>query len=207
MPLKSKKTKTKKYRTKPRNALHAWWRRFEYKHTTLLVLILVAFVFMLDSALMTAFFRLVEEMGHLGMMIAGALFVSVFTTAASVVMLFELGQQFNPWEVILFAAIGATIGDSLILNLFENKIAHELVSLMRKAKLHKLIKVLRRRRLRPLFFLIGACIIGSPIPDEIGLTLLDLSHYSKWRILTICFLANAAGIATIVLVGHFSTSI
>lgn len=205
MPLKAK-PKPKKYRKKPRNALHAWWRRFEYKHTTMLVVVLVAFVFLLDTALMTAFFEFVEEMGHFGMMIAGALFVSVFTTAASVVMLFELGQQYNPWEVILFAAIGSTIGDFLILSLFENKIAHELMSLMRKAKLHKLIRTLRRKRLRPLFLLVGACIIGSPIPDEIGLTLLDLSHYSKARILTICFLANAAGIATIVWAGYFSAA-
>lgn len=204
MPLKSKAKTKRRYKKKPRNAFHAWWRRFEYKHTTLLVFVLVAFVFLLDSALMTAFFEFVEELGHLGMMIAGALFVSVFTTAASVVMLYELGQQYNPWEVILFAAIGSTLGDFLILTLFENRIAHELMSLMRKAKLHKMIRLLKRKRLRPLFLILGVGIIGSPIPDEIGLTLMDLSHYSKAKILALCFFANAAGIAAIVGVGFLS---
>ncbi len=192
----------RKRKSKPRNALHAWWRRFEYKHTTMLIIVLVAFVFLLDSALMSAFFEFVEELGHLGMMIAGALFVSVFTTAASVVMLFELGRTYPPLEVIFFATIGSTIGDFIILNLFENNIAHEMKLLMKKAQLHKLVRLLKRKKFRPLFLIIGVGIIGSPIPDEIGLTLMDLSHYSKAKILALCFMANSIGIAAIVGAGY-----
>jgi len=200
VPIKQKRAR----KAKPKNALHAWWRRFEYKHTTMLVIILVLFVLLLDSALMSAFFEFIEQLGALGMMIAGALFVSVFTTAASVVMLFELGQNYNPFLVILFATIGSTIGDFLILNLFENNIAHEFKLLMKKAQLHKLVRLLKRKKLRPLFLLIGVGIIGSPIPDEIGLTLMDLSHYSKPKILALCFVSNAFGISAIVGAGYLS---
>ncbi len=197
------KQKTKR-RSKPRNALHAWWRRFEYKHTTILVVILVLFVLFLDSALMSAFFESIEELGRVGMVIAGALFVSVFTTAASVVMLFELGTIYPPGEVIFFAAIGSTIGDFIILNLFENNIAHEFKSLLKKAQLHRLVRMLKRKKFRPLFLLAGVAIIGSPIPDEIGLTLMDLSHYSKQKILALCFMANTLGISAIVGAGYIS---
>ncbi len=153
---------------------------------------------------MSAFFEAVEELGRLGMVIAGALFVSVFTTAASVVMLFELGARYNPLEVIIFAAIGATLGDFIILNLFENNIAHEFKSLLKKVQLHRLIRMLKRKKLRPLFLMAGVAIIGSPIPDEVGLTLMDLSHYSKQKILALCFMANTLGISAIVGAGYIS---
>jgi len=156
---------------------------------------------------MGAFFEFIEQLGYFGMVIAGALFVSVFTTAASVVMLFELGQIYNPFAVILFAAIGSTIGDFLILNLFENNIAHEFKLLMKKAQLHKLVRMLKRKKLRPLFLLIGVGIIGSPIPDEIGLTLMDLSHYSKPKILALCFMSNTIGISAIVGAGYISQGV
>ena len=50
-----------------------------------------------------------------------------------------------------------------------------------------------------LFFFLA--IVGSPIPDEVGITLMDLTHYSKFRILSLAFIANAFGIAAIVGVG------
>lgn len=189
------KTKRKKRTIRTR------WQRFEYKHTTLLVASLAIFILLLDTAIMTSFLGAIEGLGALGMFLAGVLYVSVFTAAASVVIIYEMAQTFNPWLVILIASLGTVLGDLLIMLTFENKFAGELTRILQKLKFDKVLGVLKRPKLRPLFLMIGLAIVGSPIPDEVGITLMDLTHYSRFRILTMAFFANMFGIAAIVGVG------
>jgi len=177
------------------------WQKFQYKHTTLLVVTVALFILLLDTAIMTSLLSSIEGLGTFGMFIAGALYVSVFTAAASVVILYEMAQIFNPWVVIAIAACGTVLGDFIIMTAFENKFAGELTRILKKLKLDKVLGVLHRKRLRPLFLTIGLAIIGSPIPDEVGITLMDLTHYSRAKILAMAFIANGFGIAAIVGVG------
>lgn len=189
------KTKRKKYTVRTR------WQQFEYKHTTLLVASIALFILLLDTAIMTSFLGAIESLGTLGMFLAGVLYVSVFTAAASVVIIYEMAQTFNPWLVILIASLGTVLGDFLIMVTFENRLAGELTKILQKLNFDKVLRLFNRPTLRPLFLLIGLAIVGSPIPDEVGITLMDLTHYSKIRILSLAFLANMFGIAAIVGVG------
>lgn len=184
-----------------KRAIRTRWQKFEYKHTTLLVASLAIFILLLDTAIMTSFLGVIEGLGTLGMFLAGVLYVSVFTAAASVVIIYEMAQTFNPWLVIVVASFGSVLGDLLIMLTFENKFAGELTKILQKMKFDKVLGVLKRPRLRPLFLMMGLAIVGSPIPDEVGITLMDLTHYSRFKILTMAFFANMFGIAAIVGVG------
>lgn len=189
------KRKTKKRTIRTR------WQQFEYKHTTLLAASVALFILLLDTAIMTSFLGVIEGLGTLGMFLAGVLYVSVFTAAAAVVVIYEMAQTFNPWLVILIASLGTVLGDLLIMVTFENKLAGELTKILQRLRFDKILGVLKRPKLRPLFLMIGLAIVGSPIPDEVGITLMDLTHYSKFRILSLAFIANMFGIAAIVGVG------
>jgi len=180
---------------------HAW-RKWPFKHTTGLVITITLFILLLDSAIMTAFFEYIRELSYLGAFIAGILFVSLFTSAAAVVMLFELGQQYNLWLVTLIAGLGTFVGDYAILRYFEDKLVDEFNLILRKMGAGKLIARLRRKRMRGLLVVAGIGIIGSPLPDELGLGILDISHLHKAKILLICFAANLLGVLTIVAAGY-----
>lgn len=185
--------------------LHKHWKRWPYKHTTLLIIAIVLFVAFVDSAIMAAFFEFNTELGYVGAFIAGILFVSLFTASPAVVILFELGQQHNIWWVTLWAALGTVVGDFLILRLFEDKFLKELTLITRKLGGKKLLRRVRSKRFRPLEVISGLVIVASPFPDELGLAILDVSHLGKVRILMLCFVANALGILAIVSTAHFLT--
>src|SRR3990170_7508320 len=98
------------------------WKAWPYKHMTLVALIITAFILLLDTAIMSAFFEFSRGVGYIGAFIAGMLSVSLFTAAAGVVILFELGQVLDPLALIGFATLGSVLADFIILRFFEDNI-------------------------------------------------------------------------------------
>lgn len=184
--------------------IHRHWKRWPYKHTTLLVIAIALFIVFLDSAIMVAFFEWSTELGYIGAFIAGMLFVSLFTATPAVVVLFELAQGNDPWGVALWATAGSLVGDYIILNIFEDKFVDEFNLIMRKMGMNRTMRKLRTKRYRVFEGVLGFAVVASPLPDEIGLALLDISHLSKFRILVLCAIANFAGIAAIVAVAQYA---
>lgn len=180
------------------------WSDWPYKHMTLVALIITAFVLLLDTAIMAAFFEFSRGLGYIGAFIAGMLSVSLFTAAAGVVILFELGQTLDPVAVIGLATIGSVLADFIILEFFEDNIMHELRHLSKKLGLKFKVPRRQKRRVRLFSGLIGIVMIGSPLPDELGLAVMDISHWSTSRILIICAVANCIGLTAIVLAGYLS---
>lgn len=171
---------------------------------TTTAIIVALFIVMIDSAIMSAFFEYVTELGYFGALLAGIFFASILTTPAAVVMLFELGQRYNVVEVAFIAALGSILTDFLILNLFEDQLVKEFNILMKKIGAYSILRALRRKRMRGLLVIAGIGIIGSPLPDELGLGILDISHLPKYKIIAICFVANFVGTLTIVSAGFFA---
>lgn len=171
------------------------WQRWEYKHTTLLIVALIIFVLMLDTALMAAVFDGMTRLGYLGALLAGVLFVSLFTAAPAVVMLIALSESLNPVVIALIAGTGAMLGDYLILRFAEDKVAYELKPIALRLGIPQAIGWLQGRRATTwLVKLTGAFVIASPLPDELGVGLLGVGTASKTEFLALCFALNTGGI-------------
>jgi hypothetical protein len=179
--------------------LARWWRRYEYKHTTLATLALVLFVVGLDTALVQQGLASVEELGVVGILIAGALFTSFFTTAPALVMIVRFAEIYDPLTITLYAGMGSVVGDLIILKVFEEKVGYELLPLAKKFRLMSWLRKLRRKKNREKATLLGMLAIASPLPDEIGIGLLGIAHLPVISLLIITFLLNSAGILLLVL--------
>lgn len=175
------------------------WRDWPLKNTTLLVLGLGLFLFFIESPQVAAVLKTIGGLGYLGAFIAGAFFVSTYTVAPSAVILYDLAQTHHPLATALIAGLGAMIGDYLIFRLFRDRIFEEL---------HPIFSEVGGKYVRPLFKtpafgwllpFLGAVIIASPIPDEIGVGMLGLSKLKPWQFMFVAFALNAAGIFVIVL--------
>lgn len=173
--------------------LNAWWLAYEYKHTTIAIIAIVLFVALIDSALFVSVFRLLDEAGYISGLVAGLLSVSFFTAAPALLLVVELAQHLNPWLLALLVAIGSVVGDWLILKFFEERIFTELRPIFTKLRLPQLKKRLNRPSTRWVLALTGALFISSPLPDEIGLALMGISRYNRFKILVICFVLNFIG--------------
>lgn len=145
-----------------------------------------------------------QEWKLLGSLIAGIFFVSIFTAAPAGVALFEIAATNSIWEVALFGGIGALIGDLLIFRFIKDDLSEDIHWLIRKTKQEKLVSIFRIKLFRWLMPFIGAVIVISPFPDEIGLTMMGLSKMKTLTFIPISFLLNFLGI---LIIGLFAKEI
>lgn len=175
------------------------WQRWEYKHTTGLIVALAIFILLLDTSFMAVVFDKVSQLSYFGVFFAGLLFVSIFTAVPAVVLLLSFGEL-NPIAIALIAGLGSMIGDYLILKFAQDKVAYELKPVAFKFGIPQTIAYLQGRKpTLGLVRLVGALIIASPLPDEIGVGLLGLGKLNNVAFLATCYVLNAGGILIIVL--------
>ncbi len=176
-----------------------FWQHWKYKNLTLVFLgISLAFIISKNNAFHQFLLHL-GEFGYVGAFIAGILFVSVFTVATGAIILFALAEYLHPIELAIIAGLGAVIGDLTIFRLVKN----DLLSEINEIYTHHL----NGRYLTPLFHtkyfswmlpVIGAIIIASPFPDELGITLMGISKMKTISFLLISFFLNSFGIFLII---------
>lgn len=171
---------------------------WKYKNTFFLVLSLLAFWVLADTAAAKQFLIMIGDWGYFGALIAGIFFVSTFTVAPSILVIYYLSQSLNPWEVALFAGIGAMIGDVFIFSFLRDGFFDEIKPLFSFFKKPLFVRLFNSPYFAWALPIIGAIIIASPFPDEIGISLMGLSHIKRWQFLLISFCLNSAGLFTII---------
>jgi len=172
------------------------WR---FKHLTIsFVGILIAIVLSQNEQL-HAFLAHLGTLGYIGAFIAGILFVSTFTVATGVLILFVLAETLHPIEIGLIAGCGAVIGDITIFRFVKDNLAHEISDIYNhvdhKKHLKKLFNSPYFAWMLPIF---GAIIIASPLPDEVGVSLIGISKMRTIPFIIISFILNSIGIFLIV---------
>ncbi len=130
---------------------------------------------------------------------AGILYTSFLTAPVSVAMLVVLAGQNNPILTAILAGLGAVLGDFLIVKFFREGISSELNEFSKQLHLQKINVVLQKLHLDFLAPLLGAIIVASPLPDELGLMMLGVSKLRYREIALISYILNTAGILLIVL--------
>jgi uncharacterized membrane protein YdjX (TVP38/TMEM64 family) len=142
------------------------------------------------------------EFGYLGVIVVGIFFVSTFTVATSLLALVYLLGFYNPFYIALLAGFGAVIGDLLIFRFVRDNLSDELKTVAYKIPYFRdkrIIKLIHNHYFAWILPFVGAVIIASPFPDEIGVSLLGLSKVAKWRFVIISFLLNTVGIFVLLL--------
>ena len=134
--------------------------------------------------------------------IAGLCFVSVFTVAPATVILGQLATENSLLFVAALGGLGALSGDFLIFKFFRERIANDLAQVRILAPQSRLKQMLRSRATRWVSAALGALIIASPLPDEIGLAMLGLARVQTKVFIPFSFILNASGILAIGLIAR-----
>jgi len=159
------------------------------------VAILLAHSRALDSLVDTA-----GGMGYIGAFIVGIFFTSIFTTAPAIVILGKLSLLHDPIWVVVIGATGAVLGDLLIFRVVHARLRSDVYDLIGKAWTHKLQHIFRKKIYRRFAPFMAAIIIASPLPDELGLTLVGMTNYAEDYFAFFAFIGNVIGI-TIICIG------
>lgn len=181
------------------------WRGWKFKNTSFLLLSLVAFFFLAQTPQVDAFIRELGYLGYLGALIAGIFFVSTYTVLPAGFVLFELAKYQSPLEVALFAGVGAVVGDYIIFRFMRDRIMDELGPLMSQFGRPQLRQLFRTPYFAWMLPVIGAIIVASPLPDELGISLLGVSKIKNSHFLLLTYVLNTVGILVIVLIAQQAT--
>lgn len=150
-----------------------------------------------DTGIADPLINWIGSWGYIGALAVGVFFVSLFTVVPATVVLIELSQNFHPIVIALCGGIGAAVGDLLIFRFFKDGLFKEIKHIMGKAKFTRAVSLLKSRYATMLTPFVGALIIASPFPDEIGIGLMGLSHIKQWQFILLSFALNAGGIFAI----------
>lgn len=141
-----------------------------------------------------------QEMRFIGSFIAGIFFVSVFTAAPATVALGEIAQSNSVITVAILGGLGALVGDLIIFRFVKDRVSQHFSYLVRVSKSERLFSIFKLKLSRWVVPFVGALIIASPLPDEIGVAMLGLSKIKNSYFILLSFLLNSAGILVIGLI-------
>jgi len=174
-------------------------KHWKYKNLTFLFISLVIAFYILRNETLHSYLLHLGTVGYLGAFLAGMLFVSTFTVATGVIILLVLAETLSPMEIGLVAGLGAVVGDFLIFRFVKDGLAKELKRFYHffDGKNH-FKKVLQSKYFSWTFPVVGAAMIASPLPDEIGISLMGISKLKTYQFLLLSFVLNAVGIFLVV---------
>lgn len=167
----------------------------------IIMLSIVIALLLLKSGTITMMLDSSREFGHIGSFISGMFFTSIFTTAPAIVTLGELSTRMGIFETALWAAMGAVVGDMVIFRFVKDRMSMHLLEILpSKSGMRRFTKLMRFRFFRYLTFFAGGVIIASPLPDELGISLLGLSRMREIHFVPLSFAFNFLGIFIIGLI-------
>ncbi|MEM4347147.1 MAG: hypothetical protein QW802_00985 [Candidatus Altiarchaeota archaeon] len=178
-----------------------------------LLLLLLTFIFayiLFYGKTYQPFHDFLISLGYIGAFISGVLFTYGFTAAPATAILLILSKEQNIFLAGIIAGFGSLVGDLIIFSMIRYSFADEIEKLSRERGLiaiHKKISektpsLFRRYLGKYITTILAGFIIASPLPDEIGVSLLASSRViSIKKFSLISYFLNTAGIFAILFLG------
>lgn len=134
-------------------------------------------------------------LSYAGVFVAGMFFTSIFTSLPATAILVQFSTEIPLPTVALLGGVGAVVGDFVIFLFIKDRIAKDIEFLIQFSRnSRRLVAIFKNRFFHYLIPLFGMIIIASPLPDEIGITMLGLSRVSSKYFFITSFVLNSVGI-------------
>ena len=168
----------------------------------IIVLSIFLAILLVNTDVLHGLLNLFGGLGMLANFIAGMFFTSIFTTAPAIVALGSISITNSILQTALIGAVGAVFGDLIIFHFIRDRFSEDLMDLFSRSRRARLSKIVKTPLVRYINFIIGAIIIGSPLPDELGISLLGFNKMKTRWFVVISFVFNFLGIILIGLVAR-----
>lgn len=156
-------------------------------------IIIVAVVLVIPQ--LREFVFAIAESGPIGAFVIGILYTVGFTAPLATAMVIDAAATTSPWILAFLGGLGAMLYDTLIFA-FVRKTTH--VSLFTNIRQ----RFFGRPAITWTLAAIGALVIASPLPDELGSGLLGLSNIPQRYFVPLSFILNGLGILIIALLAR-----
>lgn len=162
------------------------------------VLLLLSLFFAFVLLRNESFHAYILHLGHfeyIGVFVAGMFLVSTFTIVPATVVLLVIAETLPAWVIAPIAGLGGMLGDFMLYQLVRNKdVAKEVDDIFDYFGGKKLRHMLYSRHFRWMLPVLGAIIIASPLPDELGVSLMGISKLPPKYFLAITYFLDTIGV-------------
>ena len=125
-------------------------------------------------------------------LVAGGLYTSIITVPISVSLFSVLVQESSIGLIIFVGAIGATIGDYIIMNVFHK------ASKRVRIKSKRWMRLRKSKRAKVALKTLGLLCLALPVPDEVAMSILGISRIRLKHFILLVYPAKAFGIFLVV---------
>ncbi len=179
--------------------------KFKYPKLFLLGVFCVLSYFIFSNSTVNSYVSSLGVLGYFGIFIAGICFAFGFS-APLAVGFFLIANIDNIFLAACIAGVGSLISDLLIFKIIRFSFMDEFERLKKSRAIVETNRILSSRLLyrikNYLLFVFAGIVIASPLPDELGVSMLAGLTKIKVRVLAIIsFLMNSFGIFILLLVG------
>jgi uncharacterized membrane protein YdjX (TVP38/TMEM64 family) len=179
------------------------WKKYRFKNLTFFIISLVLGLVLARFEPFHALLLNLGEFGYFSAFLVGILLVSTFTMPTGIIMLLVLAERYSVIELGLIAGLGSMIGDFIIFRIVKDRLLEELTPLYELLGGKQLTILLHTKYFRWTLPVIGALAMASPLPDEIGVSLLGLSRMKTYKFIFLSFIFNAVGVIFILSASSF----
>lgn len=175
-----------------------WLRNYKYKNLTLVFLSILLAIFLSEYDFLDQFLFKTRYIPFIGSFIAGVFYTSASTAALGILMLTDLSKRLSPIEIAILAGLGGALADFGIFRFFKNNLLCEIKPIYNKLGGQRLTKLMHHRSFRWGLPIVGAIIIASPFPDELGLCLMGLTRIKSYQLILLCLVLDIIGVFLLV---------
>ena len=177
--------------------------RIKYPKLLLLLLTFVIAYILFSGKTYLPFYNFLKTLNYLGVFLAGVFFAYSFTAAPATAILLILAKEQNILLTGFIAGFGALLGDLVIFRFIRHSFADEIKKLSKEKTLNSINNKFPNVLKKYLIPVLACFIIASPLPDEIGVSLLATSRFISTKIFSIIsYTLNTAGIFIILIIGN-----
>ena len=185
-----------------KNAKKIFW--LKYPKLILFVSMIILAYFLFRSPSFSSFISNLGSWNYFGTFIAGLFFSFGFTTPFAIAFFLALNPE-NLFLASILGGAGAMISDFAIFKIVKFSMMDEFEKIEKEMHLEKIKKIIKKdfniKFVHYFLYLIAGIIIASPLPDEIGVSMLaGLSSIKAKMLIILSFIFNSLGIFLILLV-------
>lgn len=159
-------------------------------------------IFLVQTDAFTNIIISIGELKWIGILFAGVFFTSIFTTVPAIALLGEFSQTTPFIVVATIGGLGAVLGDYIIFHFVKSRFSEDVNYLLSFTRKKRYFAIFKTKLFRFFLPFIGALIIASPFPDEIGVTMMGLSKMKRKTFFVTSFALNGMGILFILWIAN-----
>ena len=175
-----------------------WFIDYKYKGITLIFISIFLTIFLSKYNFLNELLFNLRHTPLLGSFIAGILYVSASTAALGILMLSDLSKTLHPIEIAIVAGLGGVVADFVLFRFFKGDLIGEITPIYNKLGGKHLTRLMYHKYFRWSLPIVGAIIIASPFPDELGISLMGLSRIKNYQFVLLSLVLDITGVFLLV---------